>query len=193
MACRRCSKKLHIRFFFWLINGLVFWDRILTQTNWKATCYWSIQKRHYIWIGKGYNPDYTQNCAGTCTTGDCNNYASPCASAVDCQMLNPDCAMGSCGCPAPLANSSQVADNCSCIASGLQCVTCSGFFLCSVRNYTCSCGSTCGYSCNSGYVWSGVACIWAGPTGVKTMKDTALASTKTINDTEKSNIKTLNG
>ena len=132
-------------------------------TQWPATLLASFKNLSVTWIGRGFNPDYTQACAGTCKTEDCPNYAGPCGGANDCQILNPPCTKVSCDCPAPLANSTEVSDGCACQAAGYKCTTCSLITnLCTVRTYTCPCVGTCGYNCDTGYTWNGSQCVLGG-------------------------------
>jgi hypothetical protein len=141
--------------------------KLALLTNWRATLLWSWKRRGFTWIGRHFNPDYTQNCTGTCVTTDCPNYTGDCGAENDCRVLDPPCSMGSCGCPAPLANSTQVSNSCTCQAVGYKCTSCSVITnLCTVRTYTCPCGGTCGYNCNTGYSWNGSQCV---PSGRKTM------------------------
>lgn len=154
----RRKRKERIRFFYRNINSFLWKWTFLCQ--WKATLFWSVRQFRLSWIGKGFNPDYTQNCAGTCIRMDCWNYAGPCGTTNDCLMSNPNCTMGTCGCPAPVANSSQVLDSCTCQFVGNACTVCSLITnLCTTRYYTCPCGGICGYNCDAGYFWNGVACI----------------------------------
>jgi hypothetical protein len=135
--------------------------------KWTFICNWPATLFNHRWIGRGYNPDYTQNCTGTCVTTDCPNYAGDCGTENDCRVLDPPCSMGSCGCPAPLANSSQVSNGCTCQAVGYKCTACSMITnLCTVRTYTCPCSGTCGYDCDPGFSWNGSQCV---PSGRKTM------------------------
>ena len=129
-------------------------------TQWRATFLASFRSLSITWIGRGFNPDYTQNCSGTCTRTDCWLYAEDCGSPNQCPMTNPRCAMGSCTCPAPLANSTQVSNGCTCAVVGTVCTACSGITsLCTTRNFTCPCAGTCGYNCNTGYTWNGSQCV----------------------------------
>jgi len=129
-------------------------------TQWRATLLASSRNLSVTWVGRGFNPDYTQACTGTCSTTLCVNYAQDCGGENDCRMLNPTCNIGSCACPAPLTNSSQVSSGCTCQAVGYKCQTCSEIsYKCSTRNFTCPCGGTCGYNCNTGYSWNGSQCV----------------------------------
>lgn len=131
-------------------------------TQWKATFLASVRARAVIWIGRGFNPDYTQACAGSCVTTLCPNFGSECWSSVDCRILDPSCDMGACDCPAPLAHSTEVSNSCTCQASGYKCTTCAlygSIYVCTVRNIICPCGGTCGYNCDVGYSWNGSACV----------------------------------
>jgi hypothetical protein len=129
-------------------------------TQWRATFLMSFKFKRVMWVGRGYNPDYTQACTGTCTTTGCPNYAEYCDESADCRILDPTCSMGSCGCPAPLANSSQVSNSCTCQAVGYKCTTCSPtLYSCSTITFTCPCAGTCGYDCNPGYSWNGSQCV----------------------------------
>jgi hypothetical protein len=129
-------------------------------TQWRATIYHSFCSLQITWVGRGFNPDYTQNCAGNCVRMDCWNYVGPCGSVNDCLIVNPSCSMGTCGCPAPLANSTQVSNSCVCQYGGNACTACSSITnLCTTRWYSCPCAGTCGYNCNTGYTWNGSQCV----------------------------------
>jgi len=137
-------------------NILRKWIRYLLMTNWAATFRWR------RWIGLGWNPDYTQACTvGTCTiTKACLAKGSLCGLPEDC-ILNGCASPGTCGCPAPLANSSQVS-GCtqSCIGGSGNCGGCVSNKctspVCTLPNCT---TGTCGYNCSPGFVWNGLACV----------------------------------
>jgi hypothetical protein len=137
--------------------------RWVFDTNWKATFLWSFLKHKIIWVGKGYNPDYTRGCNfGTCTvdSSGCTKAGLPCLAPADC--TGGSCVVtGSCGCPSPLPNSTQTT-GCSitCLSTGICRV-------CNLELLTCTptCGRSncaaglCSYTCDVGYHWSGVACV----------------------------------
>jgi len=125
---------------------------LLFRTNWKATLFWR------RWIGKGHNPDYTQNCvsSGTCS---CRTAGFFCLNDDQCRIAGT-CA---CACPAPLPNSSLV--NNLCTVTRTHTCTCDVTYnLCDPPG-TCTCGCTppagCQYNCDPGYAWNGVACVLA--------------------------------
>lgn len=94
------------------------------------------------------DPDYTQNCAGT-TAPECG--LTPLGRCGPCSCIE----YPSCACPAPLAHSHQVTNNCtfgscSCYAGRPPCL---------VDVESCICGGTCSYACDTGYVWNGSACV----------------------------------
>ena len=131
-------------------------------TQWRATFLASFRSLSIMWVGRGFNPDYTQTCWGACTTGICINFGTPCGSYVECEMIDPFCPMGSCRCKDPLPNSSQVSDSCVCGSVGSKCRTCHSIqTICTTTTYLCTCGGTCGYNCNTGYTWNGSQCVVA--------------------------------
>lgn len=150
MACGKCQKKFHIRIILWL-------DSIINKTNWRATTYQSYLQKKYLWVGKGFNPDYTTVCtkggSGTCQTGTC---VAP--EGGDCI---PDSSGCSCSCPSPpIANSHYVSDTCVKGYTGCQCYYQGGAFRCSA--IVCACSGACAYSCDTGYSWNGSACVATG-------------------------------
>jgi len=130
-------------------------------TQWRATLLASTRQLSVIWIGRGFNPDYTQNCIGICTFDYCPNYGNDCAGSVDCQILSPTCTdMGTCDCPTPLANSHEVGNSCTCQASGYKCTACAyPLLVCNNRTYSCPCAGTCAFDCDTGYSWNGSQCV----------------------------------
>jgi len=135
-------------------------------TNWKATLFWSVKSLGLRWIGRGYNPAYTLACAiGTCAkdvTG-CAKLGDPCTTSPECIITG--CAVsGACGCPAAYPNSTQVSACSVACTSGGSCGTCNLVGeTCRAPTCSASCAGTCGYDCNSGYTWNGVACVLAKP------------------------------
>ena len=127
-------------------------------TQWRATFLASFRSLSIMWVGRGFNPDYTQTCAGTCTTMACPMYDESCITALHCQVTNPTCTAGSCTCPAPLPNSTQTSNSCTCQASGNKCIACYGH-ICIVVAYTCPCAGTCAFDCDTGYSWNGSQCV----------------------------------
>ncbi len=128
--------------------------------NVKATILHSFLNHRLIWVGKSYNPDYTQNCFGTCVSNTlCDNYLMPCTTTADCRLNLTDCPMGGCGCPAPLPNSAQVVNGCTCHPNPTACQVCNALLGCTVRLKGCGCLGTCGYNCNSGFIWNGSQCV----------------------------------
>lgn len=107
---------------------------------------------------KSGNPtDYTKPCTqGTCADSyGCTKEGLPCVTALDC--AGGTCTVtGSCDCPSPLSHSHQVS-SCSqlCGITG-TCQKCIGNE-CTPSCAVISCSSgTCGYDCDSGYVWNPV-------------------------------------
>jgi len=122
------------------------------EVNIEASEYWTKQLGYTVVIGKGYNPDYTKPCtvSGAPT---CKGAETPCVSGLTCKTNSGTCA---CGCPAPLPNSSQVSAcsavlNYICVCDDLEGV-CTGTGIC-------QCVGTCGYNCDLGFIWNGVACV----------------------------------
>lgn len=106
-----------------------------------------------IFSGTGNPGDYAKNCAGTCAQTACPNYDAGCGTTADCRTDLP-CGMGTCTCPAPLANSHQISNSCVCPAAGVgACLTCFNN-VCTLDHYQCVCGGTCVYDCDAGYVWN---------------------------------------
>lgn len=155
--CPTCKKPRPTR-------GRWLWEffRVLVGiTNWKATIVWSWRRKEWTWIGKGYNPDYSMACTGSCGTasGNCPNYLGSCAGSADCRMYT-SCPISSCGCPAPSdPNSHQAVNNCYC-SNTYVCTSCI-LTICKTKtySYTCACASTCSYDCNVGFTWNGIQCI----------------------------------
>lgn len=147
MACGNCSKKWYVRTILWL-------DRMINKTNWKATWYWSLEKRHYLWIGKGFNPDYTQVCNACTLGGDTScNMEYDCSVVTTCRLHT--CTVPTPACPTALPNSTYISNTCVCTKSGCRCAgTCSGAA-------TCAKTGACNYNCDPGYTWNGVACVVA--------------------------------
>jgi len=151
MECPNCQKRIpkgagFARFFL----------EHLRRTNWKATIFWTFKMRVWTWIGKGWNPDYTQSCTvgGTCT----------CKSGTDCSTSDPGCVTQtcSCSCPSALANSTYVSDSCDPLYAGNCLCTGTPKKCASLRTCTCNCGGgACSYNCDAGYTWNGVACVSA--------------------------------
>jgi hypothetical protein len=107
-----------------------------------------------IMSGTGNPSDYAQNCAGTCATTTCPNYGEGCAGTSDCATVGGEpCAMNTCDCPAPLPNSHQVSNNCTCVANAGSCPTCS-HNTCTSASFVCPCRGTCGYDCDPPRVWN---------------------------------------
>lgn len=129
--------------------------RWVFRTNWRATFLWR------KWIGRGYNPDYTQACVGgdCAATQDCDHAGLGCTSSIYCDVGSCG-VVGNCGCPDPLPNSSEVS-GCDVACSSLgTCGYCSPLFeVCfpTCRIAFCSVGD-CAYECTPPYVWNGVAC-----------------------------------
>ncbi|MCJ7634984.1 hypothetical protein MUP77_21665 [Candidatus Bathyarchaeota archaeon] len=132
---------------------------LLVISNLRATLFQSILRRQFTWIGKGFNPDYSQACT---VSGACSCYKKldfqPCyASGVDCTKTN------TCGCSCPAAsdpNSSYTSNTC---VSGLTNCSCDtvGTEQC-LGTGACACNCTtglCYYTCTPPYTWNGVACV----------------------------------
>jgi len=110
-------------------------------------------------IKSGNPTDYTQ----TCTIGTCIKSTTNCAKAGAYCELDADCsggvclAEGTCGCPAPLANSHQIS-GCSvgCVVSG-TCAKCNKVKAVCAPTCATSCASgTCGYDCDPPRIWNPV-------------------------------------
>jgi hypothetical protein len=126
---------------------------------------WNVTEQRYVLVD--VDPDYVQDCIqGTCAGVDpnttCTKAGLPCTISANC--ADGSCQVtGSCGCPAPKANSTQVS-GCSytCVAIGVcaRCIGPTGEKYCepSCSRITCSDG-TCGYNCTPPRVWNGVACV----------------------------------
>lgn len=138
--------------------------KYILLTNPKATIWrtWRFLLENF-WVGRGYNPDYTQACtSGTCAaTGECLCKSKKCQAGFTCSTS------GACGCPAPSdPNSSQtVACTASCISTN-TCKTdssaCTVNANCGACGVNSTCAGTCGYTCNSGFVWTGALCVPGG-------------------------------
>jgi len=136
IPCPKCKKTL--------LKRLGSFFRKAKATNVKATVYWTLKLHRHIWVGKGYNPDYSLDCVekGYCA---CFNYKD-----WYCRMSINVC---NCDCPSPLAHSSQVAKNC-----GTSIYSCGSL----AEDCPCDCLyciGTCDYNCDSGHYWSGSACL----------------------------------
>lgn len=86
-------------------------------TQWRATFWQSFKHRRLIWIGGGFNPDYTQACSACTKSGNCN-VLGECGTAAQCYAYttcNPIC-------PDALANSTIVSNTCACVVGGCGCV-----------------------------------------------------------------------
>jgi hypothetical protein len=149
------KRKEKIRFFYRHINSFL-WKWIFL-CNWRASLFWSIKQKRICWIGKGFNPDYTQSCSGACALTPCPVIGSYCDRPRDCGALGTPCAMNTCGCKAPLPNSVQVSNSCICSGTSTNCSVCTAN-LCTAATFTCPCGGSCGYNCTPPYVWNGVSC-----------------------------------
>jgi len=137
--------------------------RTVFLTNWHATFLWSFKHHRPLWVGVDFNPDYTQNCAGTCVTTACPYYTGDCPPNSNCYVYYASCPKATCACPAPLANSTQVSDSCACISASVACIACHPtYFYCSSTTYACTCQNTCGYNCDGGYTWNGSQCVLGG-------------------------------
>ena len=129
-------------------------------TQWRATLYASARNLKLTWIGKGFNPDYSQACvasgSGYCT----DDPASPCSSGGN-LCMKAGCA---CSCPSPSqANSHYVSNTCNRTFSGTCiCDYIGEEYYCARHGGSpaCGCGSgSCWYSCDSGYSWNGSQCV----------------------------------
>jgi len=131
-------------------------------TNIKATILQSFLHRHLLWIGKSYNPDYTKLCIGTQGTRHCvDDPYDPCSDGGDSCVSS--CTGGTCACQDPLANSHQVSSNCAQVFFGTCYCRHIGELAFCTSTGTCQCSNYCGYDCDDGYTWNGVACV---PTAV---------------------------
>lgn len=161
MRCKKCDEAQKGQEARAIVN-------LLLKTNIRASI-WRTWRFLFatFWIGRGYNPDYTQACTqGTCAaTGDCVCLGKTCR-ADTCNFS------GACGCPAPTdPNSSQTvacttscAKTSKCKTGGESCTsgvpsTCYNPTGCGVVDCT---AGTCGYTCNSGYTWNGSQCVPGG-------------------------------
>ena len=130
-------------------------------TQWRATILATFKNQGLTWIGRGYNPDYTQICInGTCTsTNTCTKTDLECETSSEC--IGGSCTItGSCGCPAPSIPNSSLFSACSvyCVPLG-KCPNCDGFSCYHTCHHSSCLLGTCGYNCNSGYVWNGSQCV----------------------------------
>lgn len=110
-----------------------------------------------IFSGIGNPTDYSKVCSvGTCVASEaaCIMSGEYCTIASDC--VGGNCSVsGACGCPAPLANSHQVSPctvGCSVTGTCAKCLAHMCFPTCLA---TCAAG-TCGYNCDTGYIWNPV-------------------------------------
>lgn len=148
--------------------------RYILSTNVRATIWrtWRFLLENF-WIGRGYNPDYTQACtAGTCAaSGTCNCKSSKCRTGFTCATT------GACGCPAPTDPNSAQTDACtaSCISTN-TCKTdlsaCSVPANCGACGVDATCAGTCGYTCNSGFIWNGSQCVPGGAGKIRVLAQT---------------------
>jgi hypothetical protein len=148
----RRERKAKIRFFYQYVNRLLW--------KWTFLCNWKASIYHKRWIGKGFNPDYTQNCGGVCTQTTCPNYLVACTGILECIAGGiPNCAMGTCACPAALPNSTYVSGVCTCNHTANSCETCFAVTSrCSVHYVVCPCAGVCNYNCTPPFVWDGIQC-----------------------------------
>lgn len=123
-------------------------------TNWKATFFQSFRLKRLIWIGKGFNPDYTQVCNACTQSGSCLPKGDECVVTADCR--NTAKCVGSCPAPSD-PNSSLVSNTCACsISSGCGCTA----KQCASTTWVCATPTgTCGYNCNPPRVWNGSQCV----------------------------------
>jgi len=111
-------------------------------------------------IVKSGNPtDYTKVCTqGTCKDSgiECTKAGLPCTKNTDC--IGGSCqSTGSCGCPAPLANSHQVSGcTVTCGTSTGTCAKCVAPECAPTCKVTDCYVGTCGYDCDTGYTWNPV-------------------------------------
>jgi hypothetical protein len=138
--------------------------RLTYLTNWKATFFWTFKLKRLAWVGKSFNPDYTQACTqSTCAlVANVCNVGEYCTNATACALVVPCSKTGSCGCTTPLPHSSQlsgctitcaVTGGCGCVSHGCTINTCA--------IVSCLTG-TCGYICDGGYTWNGSQCVASG-------------------------------
>jgi hypothetical protein len=127
--------------------------------NWKATILW------HRWIGKGFNPDYSQLCVAsgsiTCQNAGCATSYPNCDQP--CNTINITCA---CSCPSPLPHSHYVSDNCGVTHSSCVCrVSPPSNCICRFTGSACLCNAggpgtgNCYYNCDSGFIWNGSQCV----------------------------------
>lgn len=98
------------------------------------------------------NPDYTQNCFGSSGEGAHCGISTCQIAKIFCLQL--DACTGTCTCPAPLENSHEVSDGCTCTSN------CSNFppNVCPEATF-CLCAGVCGYDCDAGFEWNGEECV----------------------------------
>lgn len=139
--------------------------RWVLRTNWKATFFWSFHLHRILWIGQGINgkDDYLLECSqGTCLPryDTCEKIGMWCDWAWDCS--GGSCSQtGSCGCPPPLPNSSEVTpcpETCTGYGDCQRCNLLFNFCNPACFVYPCNYGD-CGYDCIPPAVWNGVACV----------------------------------
>jgi hypothetical protein len=138
--------------------------RLAYLTNWKASFLWTFKLKRLAWIGKSFNPDYTQACAqSTCALAvNACNVGEYCTTVTACVNASPCAKTGGCGCTAPLPHSTQL--------SGCT-VTCAVTGTCGCASHYCTINTctivscltgTCGYNCDGGYTWNGSQCVASG-------------------------------
>lgn len=167
MRCKRCDEQAKKQ------QGRDVVKYIL-MTNPRATIWrtWRFLLLNF-WVGRGYNPDYTQACtSGTCAaSGECLCKSKKCQAGFTCSTT------GACGCPAPTdPNSSQtVACTASCISTN-TCKTdssaCTVNANCGACGVDATCAGTCGYTCNSGFIWNGSQCVPGGAGKIRVLAQT---------------------
>lgn len=104
-------------------------------------------------------PDYNKNCiaSGLITCQNIN-----CIGSVDCGGIcnTVESTPCSCSCPAPLANSHYISDNCTPAHQNCFCGLLAGACRCRITTSLCNCsGGQCQYECDAGYIWNGSACV----------------------------------
>jgi hypothetical protein len=156
------QRKEKIRFWYKHVNSFLW--RWTLLCNWKATLLWTVKLKRLIWIGGGFNPDYTLACAGTCnTTTLCPGYTKACdPEAPNCDQYgpSPNCAMATCACQTPLPHSTQISSGCTCTHTEASCILCSpATSKCTQHYVSCPCAGTCGYNCDAGYSWNDSQCV----------------------------------
>lgn len=134
------------------------------ETNFKSSIFWTFRLHRLIWIGKGYNPDYSQLCTPH-GVKNCKSASTPCTSPSQCQDVN-NC---TCDCPAPTdPNSTYTSNTCSPTIPSCACIARTN---CTGGTLPCSCSvvGRCYYTCTPPYVWNGTTCVL--PSGVTTKGD----------------------